>query len=199
MEVPQINPESPRMISQGPSVCIFNKEDPDVVLASWIFVQYLLTNEVQIPYSQTEGYIPVTHKAQNSDIYNDYLSRKGEDNELYYNVKIEATELLINNIENTFVTPVFNGSASLRSASGQMIENVTKSVKRKEKVDEAFVDNLFDDMVSLYRLENVSSDKLPKASLILLIGLGAVWCFIILYFIKQAFNARKNKKIRGRY
>lgn len=30
--------------------------------------------------------------------------------------------------ENTFVTPVFNGSASLRDASGQLIENVVKSV-----------------------------------------------------------------------
>ena len=48
------------MISQGPSVCVFNKEDPQEVLASWLFSQFLLTKEVQIPYSQTEGYVPVT-------------------------------------------------------------------------------------------------------------------------------------------
>ena len=39
------------MISQGPSVCVFNKSDSQVVLASWLFAQYLLTNDVQIAYS----------------------------------------------------------------------------------------------------------------------------------------------------
>ena len=28
MEIPQYDPENPQMISQGPSICIFNKEDP---------------------------------------------------------------------------------------------------------------------------------------------------------------------------
>lgn len=194
MSVPQINPDNPLMISQGPSVCIFNKEDPGEVLASWLFVQYLLTNEVQIPYSQTEGYVPVTLKAQNSDAYKDYLSRKGEDNELYYDVKIEAAELLINNTGNTFVTPVFNGSASLRSASGQMIENVTKSVRRKETVDDKYIEALLDDMVSLYRLENISSDELPDASVALIFGLGIVWLLIILYTVKEAVKNRKKQK-----
>ena len=43
--VPQCDPEHIQMISQGPSICIFTKEDPQEVLASWLFVQYLLTNE----------------------------------------------------------------------------------------------------------------------------------------------------------
>ena len=71
--IPQFDPKHPKMISQGPSVCVFNKEDPQEVLASWLFAQYLLTNEVQIAYSETEGYIPVTVKAQNSDEYREYL------------------------------------------------------------------------------------------------------------------------------
>ena len=66
LPVPQFDPEQPQMISQGPSVCVFNKDDPQEVLASWLFAQYLLTNNVQIAYSQTEGYVPVTSKAQES-------------------------------------------------------------------------------------------------------------------------------------
>ena len=131
MTIPQFDPEHPAMISQGPSVCVFNKEDPQEVLASWLFAQYLLTDDVQIAYSQTEGYAPVTSKAQQSHMYQDYLSRAGEDNDFYYDVKLEATNLLLENTGNTFVTPVFSGSASLRDAAGQMIENVTKSVRRK--------------------------------------------------------------------
>ena len=71
---------NPQMISQGPSLCIFNKEDPQEVLASWLFAQFLLTNDVQTAYSETEGYVPVTQTAQESSQYQDYLSREGEDN-----------------------------------------------------------------------------------------------------------------------
>ena len=45
MTIPQFDPENPQMISQGPSVCVFNEGLPEV-LASWLFTQYLLTNEV---------------------------------------------------------------------------------------------------------------------------------------------------------
>ena len=132
MPIPQFNPEEPKMISQGPSICIFNKEDPQVVLASWLFTQYLLSNEVQLGYAETEGYLPVTLKAQESAEYKNYLSRKGEDRDHYW-VKIEASELLQRHTSDTFVTPVFNGSASLRSAAGQLIESTAKSARRKEK------------------------------------------------------------------
>lgn len=153
--IPQYDTENPQMISQGPSVCIFNKENTQEVLASWFFVQYLLTNKVQISYSQTEGYVPVTTKAQNSDEYKDYLSRAGEDNELYYDVKISAAQVLLNNLDNTFVTPVFAGSASLRDAAGQMIEEVCKARRRNKTVDDAFIQDLYEEMRSLYRLDQV--------------------------------------------
>lgn len=93
MTVPQYDPSHPEMISQGPSLCVFNKEDPQQVLASWLFAQYLLSNDVQIAYSETEGYIPVTSKAQDSAEYQDYLSRAGEDNSTYYDVKIQASKM----------------------------------------------------------------------------------------------------------
>ena len=111
MMIPQFDPENPQMISQGPSVCVFNKKDSQEVLASWLFTQYLLTNDVQIAYSETEGYVPVTSKAQDSAEYQDYLSRAGEDNNVHYDVKIKASRLLLDNTDHTFVTPVFNGSA----------------------------------------------------------------------------------------
>jgi multiple sugar transport system substrate-binding protein len=196
MPIPQFDPENPQMISQGPSVCIFNKEDPQEVLASWLFAQYLLTNEVQIAYSQTEGYVPVTSKAQQSDLYRDYLSRAGEDNDLYYNVKIAASQILLENTEHTFVTPVFNGSVSLRNASGQMVENVTKSILRKQTVDEAYMEKLFADMTSLYRLDQIQVDgewkmelgPLPTESVMLLSILVVTWIVI------GAFAIARRKK-----
>ena len=67
--VPQYDPENPKMISQGPSVCLFQKDDPQEVLASWLFAQFLLTNDVQIAYAETEGYVPVTEKARLDPAY----------------------------------------------------------------------------------------------------------------------------------
>lgn len=157
MPVPQYDTDNPKMISQGPSICIFNKSDAQEVLASWLFTQFLLTNDVQIGYAQTEGYVPVTSKAQQSEAYQDYLSRAGENNELYYSVKLEATKLLLNNMDNTFVTPVFNGSTSLRDAAGQMIEEVTKAVRRHKTVDEAFLEKLQQEMTALYHLNEIKS------------------------------------------
>ena len=196
--IPQYDPENPTMISQGPSMCIFNKDDPQEVLASWLFMQFMLTNDVQIAYSQTEGYAPVTSKAQNSDVYRDYLSRSGEDNDLYYSIKLDATKLLLDNTENTFVTPVFNGSASLRNAAGQMIEDVNKSVRRKQTVDEAYMEELYAEMVSLYRLDQIAASEgkqsfgpLPEASRALLATLAVCWVCMGIYVISQKFKGKK--------
>ena len=210
--VPQYTPEKPLMISQGPSICVFNKDDSQEVLASWLFAQYMLTNEVQLAYAETEGYLPVTLKAQQSDAYQEYLSRKGEDNQDYYDIKIEASELLMNHLEDTFVTPVFNGSASLRSAAGQLIENVCKSARRKEAMSDEYIEKQYNDVSSLYRLDQirVSADPaeqaeptaqeadektgwnaLPGASRALLITLPCIWLIIGAYSL---YRSKKTKR-----
>ena len=199
--VPQFDPDHPVMISQGPSICVFNKEDPQEVLASWLFAQYLVSDGIQLAYAETEGYLPVTLKAQETAEYRDYLSRRGEDDEAHYDVKIDATELLLRNTANTFVTPVFNGSASLRDAAGQLIEEVTKAVRRKKTVDDTFIDSLYSQITSLYRLDqqNLTDPKtakaelgpLPETSVALLSALVAVWALLGVYALYQW---RKQKK-----
>lgn len=188
--IPQYDPAHPQMISQGPSVCVFNKEDPQEVLASWLFTQFLLTNDVQIAYSGTEGYIPVTLKAQQDPVYQDYLAREGEDNTTHYAVKIQAAKLLLDHIEDTFVTPVFNGSASLRNAAGQLVENVAKGARRKEEMSEAYLQKQYADVTSLYRLDQIgvltgedtdheAEEGLPAESVALLVTLVVVWVLML--------------------
>ena len=206
--IPQVDPAHPQMISQGPSMCVFNKDDPQEVLASWIFVQYMLSNDVQIAYSNTEGYVPVTTKAQQSVAYQDYLSRRGEDNDLHYAVKLDATELLMEHVGDTFVTPVFNGSASLRDASGQMIEEVAKGVRRKKVIDDAFIDDLYKKMVNLYRLDQINVESaaeggdsqradlgpLPGTAVALLAGLAVVWLGIIAYVVADGLRQKRRNQ-----
>ena len=217
LPVPQFDVDHPQMISQGPSLCVFQKDDPQEVLASWLFAQYLLTNDVQIAYAETEGYVPVTSKAQNDPGYQDYLSRIGEDQNEHYDIKIQASELLMANTQNTFTTPVFNGSASVRDAAGQLIENVTKAVRRKTTVDEDYMQKLYEEVIALYRLNNVSFEQpaeeetetsapqkgaeelgpLPAASVALLTSLAVVWLLIGLFALRGLIKKKQAEKQRS--
>ncbi len=205
--VPQRDTDNISMISQGPSVCIFNKEDPQEVLASWLFVQYLLTDGIQIAYSQTEGYVPVTTSAQQSKNYQDYLSRRGEDNQLHYSVKLDAVNMLLEYTDKTFVTPVFNGSADLRQAAGDMIEETTKSARRKGTMNDAFIQELYSNQSSLHHLDEIKLrdeqgvaygnkeqfGALPAGSVVLLAGLGLVWLGMSVWVIAE-FAKKKRKR-----
>ena len=149
--------------------------------------------------------MPVTLKAQQSEEYQDYLSREGEDNNLYYDIKLQASKLLIDNTENTFVTPVFNGSASLRNAAGQMIENVTKSVRRGETIDADYMETLYSDVTALYRLDQNGEQssaagktdlgKLPGMAVGLLTGLAVVWSLIGLYLLREQMKKKAKNTI----
>ena len=199
MPIPQFDPDHPKMISQGPSICVFSKENTQEVLASWLFVQYLLTNGIQLGYAETEGYLPVTLKTQQSPEYQDYLSRKGENNREYYSIKIEASELLMRYTSDTFVTPVFNGSASLRSAAGQLVENTVKGARRKQEMNDEFISKLYDEVRSLYRLDQIGETEqeekktLPTESVVLLILIPCVWILIGSY---KLWENRKQKAKR---
>ncbi len=96
-------------------------------------------------------------------------------------------------MENTFVTPVFNGSASLRDASGQLIEKTVKSVRRGQEITDEYIEELYSDTASLYRLNQIgggprSAEKedlgeLPRTAVWLLSALLGAWGLIILYVI----------------
>ena len=190
--VPQFDLSDPKMISQGPSICVFNKEDPQEVLASWLFAQFLLSDDVQISYAKTEGYVPVTQKARDSKEYKDYLEADSND-ALHYRVKLDATKLLLESTSDTFVTPVFNGSASLRDAAGALVENVAKAAVRNITVDDEFIEQTFNSVKSLYKLDTRQQTAmkrealgpLPKASVTLIVSLISVWILLIFLYIRN--------------
>lgn len=199
--VPQYDTSDVQMISQGPSICIFNKDDPQEVLASWLFAQFLLTNEMQESYSETEGYVPVTLKAQNDPAYLEYLALGGSDNGLHYGVKIDCVKMVIDNTENTFITPVFNGSTSLRNAAGQMVENCVKTVRRSGTVDDEYLEGMYSDVSQMYRLGELKQDNsisrdlgpLPGTSIALLSVIAAAWICMGAYVLKDYLLKKKRR------
>ena len=142
--------------------------------------------------------MPVTAKAQRSDEYQQYLAMEGTDGAEHYSVKLQAAKLLLGNLDRTFVTPVFNGSASLRSAAGELIETVVKSIRRKQSVDDAFLQKLYSDTASLYRLDQITGQQsagdlgpLPGAAVALLAALALCWVGIIGYLISEKLKKKK--------
>ena len=203
MMIPQYNTDNPEMISQGPSICLFNKEDPGEVMASWLFMQFLLTNDVQIDYAKTEGYIPVTEKAISSEKYQSYINHVGDNTDEYYSVKLAATRLLTDNIENTFITPVFNGSARVRQAAGELIDTANKAPRRGQKVNSAYIEKMYKTVTTQYKLDELqgtratTGDPLPTGSVLLVYGLAFSWGVIGGVIIVGAVRKRKRKAKGG--
>ena len=81
-----------------------------------------------------------------------------------------------------------------------MIEETAKAVRRKKVVNDEFIENLFDQMNSLYRLDQITEKKelgelgdLPGGSIALLASLGVVWGAIIAYCtVTYVKKRRKN-------
>ena len=190
--VPQVDVNNPQMISQGPSICLFNKEDPQEVVASWIFAQFMLTDEVQLGYTKTEGYLPVTTSATESQAFKNYLN-----DETQYSVKRDATKLVLDNIENTFISPVFNGSSDIRDAGAYLVEGVCGNNKRYKTAEE--IDTLYEKCIEKYGLQdlinsttgNVERKQISKESIILLVSLGVVWILLGAYVLNDMVLKKK--------
>ncbi|MBO7666359.1 MAG: extracellular solute-binding protein, partial [Clostridia bacterium] len=68
--IPQANADNQKIISQGPSICIFKKDNPQEVLASWLFLKYLITSvEFQAEFSMASGYVPVIKSVSENPTY----------------------------------------------------------------------------------------------------------------------------------
>ena len=149
-----------------------------------------------------------TTKATETEEYQTYLQNRGADKTKHYFLKVDATKLLMENIENTFVTSVFNGSASLRNAAGELIEETKKAGRRGDVIDNAYMDELFQKMSAQYHLDQIVPDPtkiasgdmlalprnvngpLPAEAVILLAALGVTWLSIGIYCF---FQWRKKK------
>ena len=116
--IPQVNPEQPKVISQGPSVTIFKKDNPQEVVATWLFAKFLTTNvEFQARMSMTNGYAPVIKSVTENDIYAGFLASASTENIQAYAVKVALEQ------ENAYyVSPAFNGSSVARDQVGLLIQ-----------------------------------------------------------------------------
>ena len=116
--MPQVNPDQPKVISQGPSVTIFKKDNPQEVIATWLFAKFLTTNvEFQARMSMNNGYAPVIKSVTENEIYADFLASASTANIQAYAVKVALAQE-----KAYYSSPAFNGSSVAREQVGLLIQ-----------------------------------------------------------------------------
>ena len=115
--IPQANPDNRKVISQGPSLCIFKKANEQEVAASWLFAKFLTTNvEFQAEFAMT-GYVPVIKSVAENEAYADFLSKAdGGD----YIAALSA-KVCLEQADAYYTSPAFNGSSTARSEVGSLM------------------------------------------------------------------------------
>ena len=135
--IPQINASNPKVISQGPSVCIFGKENPQEVIASWLFVKFMTTNiGFQAEFSMASGYVPVIKSVNENAKYASFLAKANGGN----NIAALSAKVCLEQENAYYTSPAFNGSSQARDAVGQLLQ---KCIAYKGSDVDAFINQEF--------------------------------------------------------
>ena len=116
--IPQVSETNRKVISQGPSLCIFDKADAQEVVASWLFVKYLTTTvEFQAEFGMASGYVPVIKSVAQNEVYADFLaSADGGDF-----VTALSAKVCLEQEDAYYTSPAFNGSSTARDQVGALL------------------------------------------------------------------------------
>lgn len=115
--------KKPTMISQGPSICLFKKQDTREVAAAWLFAKFLTSNvKFQAKCSMNNGYTPAVQSVKDNSVYASFLANA--DGNKY--LQASAVNLTIEMKDYYFVSPAFNGSSAARDKMAELMKNCFK-------------------------------------------------------------------------
>ena len=138
--VPQINASNPKVISQGPSLCILQSDNDQEVVASWLFVKYLTTTvEFQAEFSMASGYVPVLKSVGENEGYAAWMAKANGGT----NIAALSAKVCLEQADAYYVSPAFNGSSTARDQVGALL-TAALSKADNGNVDK-LIDGLFED------------------------------------------------------
>ena len=116
--IPQVDAANPKVISQGPSLCIFQKSNPQEVIASWLFVKFLTTNvEFQAEFAMASGYVPVLKSVSENPVYAEFIANADGGNF----ISALSAKVCLAQADAYYTSPAFNGSSEARSQVGALL------------------------------------------------------------------------------
>lgn len=141
--IPQENENNQKVISQGPSLCLFKKENPQEMAATWLFTKFLTSNiELQADYSMASGYAPAIQSVENDELYQEFLATADG------NVNLQASCVKLTTSAEykaaSFISPAFNGSSMARDQVGILIQNAFLNSPKAGQTELEFIQDQFD-------------------------------------------------------
>ena len=118
--IPQVSETNKKVISQGPSLCIFKKanQNPQEVVASWLFVKYLTTTvEFQAEFSMASGYVPVIKSVSENETYKAFIDGANGGT----NIAALSAKVCLEQEEAYYTSPAFDGSSKARDQVGALL------------------------------------------------------------------------------
>ena len=118
--IPQVSETNKKVISQGPSLCVFKKanQNPQEVVASWLFVKYLTTTvEFQAEFSMASGYVPVIKSVSENETYKAFIDGANGGT----NIAALSAKVCLEQEEAYYTSPAFNGSSTARDQVGALL------------------------------------------------------------------------------
>ena len=142
-QIPQADANNKKVISQGPSVCMFVQKDPNVNNAAWLFLKFLLTSpEFQAEFSMTSGYVPVLKSTFELDPYKEFLAGASTNKE---GIAALSAKVCMEQENSYFTSPAFEGSSHARDQVGNLL---IAYVSASKDASEAELKKLFSDAVN---------------------------------------------------
>ena len=145
--IPQVDPANPKVISQGPSLCIFDKANKQEVYASWLFMKFLTTDvDFQAEFSMASGYVPVLQSVAENKTYKEEFLDKADGGDY---VSALSAKVCLEQADAYYTSPAFNGSSTARDQVGLLIQNcfaATETAATAADLDAAIA-KLFQDAV----------------------------------------------------
>jgi len=116
--IPQVSQDNRKVISQGPSLVIFDKANAQEVVASWLFVKYLTTSvDFQAAFSMDSGYVPVIKSVMENAVYADFIANADG----YDNIAALSAKACLEQEDAYYTSPAFNGSSTARDQVGALL------------------------------------------------------------------------------
>ena len=137
--IPQVNAENAKVISQGPSLCIFQKSNPQEVIASWLFVKFLTTNvNFQAEFGMASGYVPVLKSVSENKAYAAFIDSADGGNF----ISALSAKVCLAQADAYYTSPAFNGSSEARDQVGALLTKCLAMTGDNidDQIAEAFAD-----------------------------------------------------------
>lgn len=116
--IPQVSQDNRKVISQGPSLVIFDKANSQEVVASWLFVKFLTTSvDFQAAFSMDSGYVPVIKSVMDNAVYADFIANADG----YDNIAALSAKACLEQEDAYYTSPAFNGSSTARDQVGTLL------------------------------------------------------------------------------